>query len=712
MSLFVAVLLFLAGGEDAVRLELRGGKTVEGSLLALDDEGNYVVRTAQGARERIPYRDVLNVVAASGTEPEASVDVPAWPEFPRPSELTAVVVRDLGSLPESKDTEAVRRFARAVEAVRGGEMRSAAQELNETVNADPVWAGPRVLRAAVLAELGVLGHAYDDIAIARASGGVPAAADDIAAEICYLRGLTALGDAAYAEALARRCEGAEREWRLGHFWRGRNEEKARAHFAAYLAADPELALPFSVEGALRARMRAERDARRFDRAALYARRLQEGSPYVAAHFRLELVELLKQRAAGLAREGAVNAALADFGECAELVPEERAALERAGTALAVGALRESLAQARTRAQIVVIDEQLERIQTPPTPDIVGALRAAYVRACREALARNDVADACACLEAVQRREMGRADVAEAVKPLAAAASGVGAEDARLLAKTIARICPEYLSAEGSFLSATLIEEARRNLREGARGTARRELTDIARLFGETPAVAQLSAEIDKAEAATPAARAAPGEATEAAAEDETRLLGYFPLETGRWWDYASKDGQRELWRIAALEHVQGVLRAEFTGTLTDAKGTFPCRKEIFFNGKDVYAHAPTAADGGRLLLWTPIRAGGEGRVFRNANQVRERSYAALSEKVRCGERNFADCLHVVVRNALVGNDQALPAFSLASHYWYAPDIGLVRIEAEGGEVWELTAWGKGEPPKREPGPAPAPAPAH
>jgi len=179
---------------------------------------------------------------------------------------------------------------------------------------------------------------------------------------------------------------------------------------------------------------------------------------------------------------------------------------------------------------------------------------------------------------------------------------------------------------------------------------------------------------------------------------------FFPLEAGRHWHYrverTTMDGTREL-RYA----VSSLPATDFEGTRAAVRATVDGRRSFYREEADgIYRLGvlPTAAAGGReLVLPRPLAADSNWRartttsvlentgppwetLFRISVPVDlEYAVTALDATVTTPAGTFDDCL--VVRghgtaSADVGNYIGRTDIEITSTEWFAPGVGLVRLE--------------------------------
>jgi hypothetical protein len=693
MGIVLTCALVVAGGGDLVRLQLRDGQVAEGTIASIDESGNYLFRTVGGGSRSIPYRNVLDIQILRPAEgnawtPAGEVE---WPAFPRSPDLVELVVRRLADLPPSRAEQARRALGGAVDLVRARSIKAAVVPLSEAVQREPSWEAARLLRAAVWAELGLLASAQEDAAAAVRFDPEDSVAFEVSAEIAYRRGLSRQGDAFYARAIERRSRGPEREWRLGHFWLDRDPERAAAHFEAYRASDPELAEPFAVEGKLLRRARRERDAGRREGAGQYLEALFRRSPVLARHLGAEFGELLVDRAEALAREGKPEAAARDLEEAGFLLPARREELEGKRRALEAEALYAASREVNSLEKLTAIRARLWELFPELPQAAVEHLARAYGRLCAAELETPDAGGAVACM--LQAAEIGVVPSAcEAiVTALRGLRNAVSPEAARVLSAGLNRVDPTFLKQECSFLLDPQLEEVRSTLAGGRTAAVKNRLDALEEVFGPTPGLSRLRADWESHRALGQDGTAAANAAEPAAGG---QLLTYFPVEMGRWWEYAAGDGRRERWRVDAVRQEGGVTAVTFSGETIGPEGRVPVAREAFFTGDAVYVGAPSLEAGGRLVLWRPRSDRLESRRYRRGARLHELSYKSLNASVTFRDKTFRNCRHVTSVSSLVDPVTGPTPFRVETHSWYAPDIGLVRIEDDGGNHWELVNWGR------------------
>lgn len=691
----ILISLYLSG-DDIVELQLSQGRSLQGTVTGMDNAGRYRVRKSDGSTECIPYGDVLDIRIVKGegkTRWAAPVD-PGWPRFERPLNLLDHVMKQLTILPAATQKGAVKAFMRTLDMIRGGNRRSALYGLTEVLSLDPEWSTALLIKAALLSEMNDLPAAHhESMAVIRLVPNL-VIGYEVAAEIAYRRGLDSRGDHMSAQGIARQYTGPEKEWMLGHFWLDRDRAKAEQHFKAYRDADPELVQAFCVEGMLLRLARQAQALADFESAGVLYARLRRGSPVVADWCRPEIGALLKRRAAHDAGNGHIGGALQDLEEAAACLPGERVALRKEAVSLASRALYDALLNCQSCEAIDGIRGQFE--------DLLGSLPAlarerlgqGYNRVCVEALAAGEVDHAVQCLNGLGLLKAGLGNLHPLKAIFDRETMILSGRDAQRLCAALHAVDPDFLARQGDRLLAFQLEDLRKQLPLHQFDEIQETINRLTVHFGPSEALDRFKADAEKAKALAEAVRRGTGGSDgQAMSSDGEALLAYFPLEAGAWWTYVSSTEQRETWRIDHVEQRDG-LKARFSGDVTGPRGSVAEAKDIYFNGREILAHGPSPAEGGDLLLWSPLSLGEAARSMNHAAQQKARTYVSFSEKVRCRDKVFQDCLHVKVSHSLLDPMSGDLRIKVDSHYWYAPAVGLVKIETQGGETWELIDWGK------------------
>jgi len=696
MAALLACVLLCGGSADRVRLELRNGEAATGTLEDVDAEGRYVLVLKDGTKKRIPYREVVDVrILAGGNEwPEGNPARPRWPEFPRIPDLVSFVMDRLGEIGRGEGESAEEEIGRAVELVRGRDLTGALRRTAEALKRDPAALTSLLMHAALAAETGGSDAAFESALTAIRFHPDSSAAYRVASEIAYRRGLESKGNDFYAEALARSSSGPEKLWRLAHFWRARDEKKARSFFDAYLAADPDLTGAFSVEGMLLRRARALAAAGKTQEAAAAFAQLFAGSPRVARRFSKEFGDLLKKRARELARAGKTEAAVCDLEEAEILVPEEKNALAKERRKLVLSGLYEACRVVRSLSRLDLIRDRLAGEDPGLSGKTLETLAFAYSRLFRDFLRRGEAVRAVACLEHALKAGIVLSRRAEVAAALKSRRNDISAEDAYTLSRALYRVDSSFLREKGRFLLDPQAARLRTKLGAGKVDFVGKRLSELKEMFGEAPELRRLEADWtfrrNKRLAVASGSTSTDSRNTVAAGD----LLAYFPVEEGRWWRYVSRGGGKEYWRVAKVRKKSTGLEVSFTGEAVQGDRKVPCGKVAYITHNAVFVSAPSPELGGRLLMWEPAGKEEKPRVFENGPSRSEISYASLADTVTVNGKTYEDCRHVVVRNSLVDPAGEGVRFTVESHYWYAPEVGLVKIEDDEGNVWELAAWGR------------------
>ncbi len=694
MAYCLAFLLFFAGGDEFVRLQLRDGATVKGTVTRIDEKGRYVLRRADGETERISYDNVLNVTVLTGERDgaEAGEGALSWPGFARKPDLIAFIVKQLNLLPDGGSEAAIHSFIRGVELIRNDDLPAAIHELSQVLEKQPAWLTALFLRAAAFAESGELHAAAGDAAAALRLGPDSVPAYELAAEISFRRGLRHQGNLLYAEALSRSYSGAERNWRLGHFWLEKDPEKARGFFAAYQKQDPDLEMNFCVEGRFVRLAWGLELAGNYDRAVSLYQELMAKSPFLGRSYRTQFGKTLHCRAQSSADAGNTGAAIFDLKEAALYLPGQKRLLELEAGRLTIEGISLLLTDVSSLEMLLHLQRQLGDVSGQIPPSVTNLLTDAYKSLCRRYFEENRIDRVIEVLNTVRASGIEWKEVGSAFNRYVAQHAKISAANALQLAETFSRFDRGFLQAGGRFLLEPQLAELRKDLVKGKIEGIGEKVRRLESLFGRLKEIEELKTTWRALE--KDGYVRLNGSADDDTSDCHDALLSFFPMEKGLWWEYVSSTGKRERWRIDEVVNEQHCLKACFTGEITGPKGTFPCEKNVYFTGSQVLAHAPKIDDGGRLLLWAPLKTGASVTTSKQPVHRRIKSYVSLDETLACNGKKFTGCAQVKVRNLLVDQVSGECRMKVESHYWYAPDVGLVRIESQGDETWTLASWGR------------------
>ncbi|MBI4582855.1 MAG: hypothetical protein HY717_02305 [Planctomycetes bacterium] len=185
---------------------------------------------------------------------------------------------------------------------------------------------------------------------------------------------------------------------------------------------------------------------------------------------------------------------------------------------------------------------------------------------------------------------------------------------------------------------------------------------------------------------TGAAAPAPSGAASAAAavasqgHEITGAAGYFPLQAGNWWAYRHGDGTRDVHRLEKIDGPAGQRTVyRFGNEIEFGETKVPYSKSGFFEEGILFLGAaadPAQAD---RVLALPLQAGHEWS-WERGEIIYEREYLSTGATVQCRAGTFTRCLKVRASSRYHSGAKDAPA--VQQLFYYAPGVGLVKIEAE------------------------------
>ncbi len=718
-------------------VETRQGKTYRGSVAGYDAATRSYIFLIEGNRlalaeaEILTIRPIENAVPRARPEPparaavgdEPPVSKPAqfspvepkddrragevqWPAAARSLEPRAAAVRFPESgpadreadslesvaaryrqLPAPRTPEALQSLEEAMERIRAGQPLAAIEPLRRAVQFEPGSATALLLLAAVHLDVEKDAEAaYPLVLSAAAQGSAAPLAGALLERTAGALGYRRLRDRLGAEAIERRFEGAERQYRLFRHFEKRDGERARTAWNEYRKLDPRWEIVASAEGRSLRTAAEALDRGETTAAAGHLLAAISENELVEDDARPLLMRLYTSRAEKARGAGRFEVAAADLKALAEELPARRSEFEGKLHEVEAAMVTARLGSAESLRQA----EAAVAALGAPIPDLRarfgGSIAEAYLKLAKTSASRDDIESALAAAKAALAYG-GVAEgalienVALALGRAIAAGSLDGASQ-RLAALDLLVGERVKRGSDEADLSARL-REVRAQISVAyraqwsaqiARGERKGALKALREYLFLEPDDAEARRRLEELEPSLAGALSEPG----VAVGPET--LPYLPLIAGSRWGYLQGDGSREvqkLDRIEALADGRTVYR--FSTELRIGEAKIPYQKTGFFAGEYFQFGAGMRATAGELILKLPV-AKGERWTWKKGDIHCEREYVDTEARVVCRAGTFDRCVKVKATSRFVAS--GVRSRPVVQWFYYAPGVGLVKIEAE------------------------------
>ncbi|MBI3097551.1 MAG: tetratricopeptide repeat protein [Planctomycetes bacterium] len=718
-------LLALLGGmltsiatPDEVQITLRDGTKVIGTLKGLAD-GHYVVATG-GGEQRVPESRILDVelISPSSTAPTSATFGSAGGPTPE-SAAGALAQAPLPVLvyAPSGNPDAKKAFDAAAAADQAGKLDEAIEGYRKAAAADPWFAAARLAGAAAC-----LRARRPREAVVWCEQILEIDPGDTRALDILVRAYAADHQPERAlqmqeQLLARRCPPAEAAYRAMLLWRGAgNLVQAREAWDRYHALDPELRSPFCEEGAVWRSAEEAMTARNFDTALARYYEAQRRNPFLREKIVPRLVEVHRAQAEAAASGGLILESIEQYRILSAIDPPRApewhqriyglhaARIEKAwkekkpvDLSAALAQIRGDLPPAETarllgdsaRSLVQAVEANLR--ESPWSPCIGSMLEA--TRGCAEVPAEVETAlllawvhqgdaalasqDPDGALAAYGRALAADPDLHPPLDPKVAAAYQALGQRAFLrrdLASAIEawRRVFEYKPESPEVLAQLKTAEFQRAQEEVAAARETREKLRIIEAYLAAKPPDDLARQMREQLArltATPSI---------AAARVSDDLARYWPLRRGAWWKYRRGDEGEEIVRVREVDE-------------TDPEHPrFYCERSLRRGSEESVTPYTLSARPGELgvgsggsrevLFEFPVEIGRTWSWSDGTFQYR-RTYVAKDVPVKSKAGDFPKCLKMEFRTTTIVTSES--PLEMTSTLYYAPEVGLVRMEVAG-----------------------------
>lgn len=727
MKLACAMVLALCtapmAAAETITLVRKDGQQITGELLEFTADNVYRIRSGDTVWQ-VPESSVRTVLStAEAARPDVGgAGTPAAPPAPPPPGEGPAGIRwdlDFQLYVQTEVLQARRAFEEGQLYEKKSDLTRARECYRRARTTDPWFLAARMAFAHTSIRLGDWPAAQAELETILTTDPANALAHDLNVLLFERKGDPEGAHDAYRRMVLARFPTAEAQYRLAHLYlRAGDTERARVYWSRYLEQDAARAGAFDEEAVFQHKAEAEAQAGNFDTARALLYEAMKRNPLLRQEVMAALAKLHETQANALAARGEFAGALDAYRRLAELDPAGAPARHDAVVRL----YGEYLTRAALGGTKVALDEALARLEKEsPTGDLPAILERSLDRllaAATDDPGRSLLGPALAGVARLLLREpLPDGREAELRRKLAAAHANLAdaayrAKDYDLAAAEI-RAAGKAFPAEAERCLPRLVEYSVARARARA---AQRDYTGAMALLAEAGEVAPnssavrrgvdeveftmlkvgLEAEPDakKREAllTTYLARPHPEEyriyaqsALSDVAADLARdtlkamreLRRYCPLALGNEHLYNQGTGQvrhrvtrraatqgQEVFDVLQETTVAGVTDARTVQFVADPAGI----TRVDRDHRDLLFQFPVVV--GRSWQWT------------EGNLVHHRTYRSTGETVVTKSGTYVNCLKIEFTTILANAASGAPAQATSFHY-YAPNVGLVRVEVVG-----------------------------
>ncbi len=600
--------------------------------------------------------------------------------------LEAVAAR-YRQLPTPRTPEALQAVEEAMERIRMGQPLAAIEPLRRAVHFEPGSVTALLLLAAVHLDVERDAEAAYPLvlsAVAQGSGAPVAAAllERTAGVLGYRRFRDRLG----AEAIERRYGGAERQYRLFRHYERRDRERARTAWDEYRKLDLRWEIVETTEGrSLRAAAEAL-DRGETTAAAGHLLSAIADNPLVEDDVQVLLMRLYTSRADKARGAGRFEIAAADLKALAEEFPSRRgefqAKLEEIESAMVAARLGSAESMRQIEAGVTALGG--------PIPDLRSRfgsqIAETYLKLAQTAASRDDIDGSLAAAKAaLTYGGVARSDFLDRVALALGHAISAGSLDGapQRLASLDLLVGERVKRGSDEADLRTRLRDVRTQLSIAYRAQWSAQIARGERKVALKALKEYLALEPDDAEARRRHDELEPG--LSVAPRDSSVPVGpetvrYLPLILGSRWGYLQGDGSREVQKLDRIEPIaDGRTVYRFSTELRIGEAKIPYHKTGFFAGEYFQFGAGLRATTGELVLKLPI-AKGERWTWKKGDIHCEREYVDTEARVICRAGTFDRCLKVKATSRF--DASGVRSRPIVQWFYYAPGVGLVKIEAE------------------------------
>ncbi|MBI5367455.1 MAG: tetratricopeptide repeat protein [Planctomycetes bacterium] len=532
-------------------------------------------------------------------------------------------------------------------------------------------------------------------------------------------------NAAWRRMITARYPSPEAHYRCAHLYLSEGDlERARVYWQRYLELDPRRGGAFDEEAVLERLAEEAREAGNFDTALTHLYGALRANPLTRGEVLSAIVRVHEGQANALIARGDWTGALDAISRLTEMDPTTAA--ERHETMLRIHTL--SMAYASIHGPRLALEEALVRAERDMSADeylgVIGRTTDRILESATEDPSRPTLGPALALLaEVLLRNEMPREREVEVRRKLCVAFASLAdgayrAKDFETAADNI-QAAARVLPAEAPKFSPRLVEyslakaralAARRDyagamavvahMQEVAPDSAavRQGADDVEFILLKVGLAAEINPYTKEEMLRTFLGRARPeeylifakgmladvaGEIDQASRRLFQEMRRYYPLAPGSEWVYTQGD-TRVVHRVGPCTYDRGQEVYEIVQESMQGGTTHGRKVQVVEDKASI-----TLVDRGLRdqLFQFPVLVG-KSWEWTEGKLIHRRTYVSTGETVVTRAARYQNCLKVEFKTLLAGDTAERPT-SATTHHYYAPGVGLVRVEVEGDTEKQL-----------------------